>query len=61
VPEQCPGVPDDLLMPRETWDDPTAYDEQAEKLVRLFNEHFEQYEDMASSEILEAGPQLQMA
>ncbi|PQJ36031.1 phosphoenolpyruvate carboxykinase (ATP) [Salinibacter sp. 10B] len=61
VPEQCPGVPDDLLMPRETWDDPAAYDEQAEELVRLFNEHFEQYEDMASSEILEAGPQLQMA
>jgi len=61
VPTECPNVPNDLLMPRETWDDPQAYDEKAEHLVELFNEHFEQYEDMAAPEIVEAGPQLQMA
>ena len=61
VPTTCPNVPDDILMPRETWDDPTAYDEKAEHLVGLFNEHFEQYKDMAAPEIVEAGPQLQAA
>jgi phosphoenolpyruvate carboxykinase (ATP) len=61
VPTECPNVPSDILMPRETWDDPQAYDEKAEKLVGLFNDHFEQYEDMASPEIAEAGPQLQTA
>ena len=61
VPTECPNVPDDILMPRSTWDDPQAYDEKAEHLVGLFNEHFEQYEDMAAPEIVEAGPQLQTA
>jgi len=61
VPTTCPNVPDDILMPRETWDAPRAYDEKAEHLVGLFNEHFEQYKDMAAPEIVEAGPQLQAA
>jgi phosphoenolpyruvate carboxykinase (ATP) len=61
VPTECPNVPDDILMPRSTWDDPQAYDEKAEHLVGLFNEHFEQYKDMAAPEIVEAGPQLQTA
>jgi phosphoenolpyruvate carboxykinase (ATP) len=61
VPTECPNVPNDILMPRETWDDPAAYDEKAEHLVGLFNDHFETYEDMAAPEIAEAGPQLQVA
>ena len=61
VPTECPNVPDEILMPRETWDDPQAYDEKAEHLVGLFNEHFEQYKDMAAPEIVEAGPRLQTA
>jgi phosphoenolpyruvate carboxykinase (ATP) len=61
VPTRCPNVPDDILMPRNTWDDQQAYDEKAQHLVSLFNEHFEQYEEMTASEIVEAGPQLQTA
>ena len=26
VPDRCPGVPDEVLDPRSTWDDPDAYD-----------------------------------
>jgi len=59
VPTKCPNVPNDILMPRDTWDDPAAYDEKAEKLVGLFNDHFKEYEDVAGPEIAEAGPQLQ--
>ncbi|MCS3631636.1 phosphoenolpyruvate carboxykinase (ATP) [Salinibacter ruber] len=61
VPTECPNVPNDILMPRETWDDPQAYDEKAEHLVGLFHDHFEKYEDEAAPAIAEAGPQLQAA
>jgi len=61
VPETCPNVPDDILMPRETWDDPEAYDEKARTLVGLFNDHFEAYEEDAAQEISDAGPQVQPA
>jgi phosphoenolpyruvate carboxykinase (ATP) len=61
VPTTCPHVPNEILMPRGTWDNPDAYDAKAEHLVGLFNEHFEQYEDMAAPEIVDAGPQLQTA
>jgi phosphoenolpyruvate carboxykinase (ATP) len=43
VPTTVDGVPDILLDPRRTWDDPEAYDRQAEKLVAMFAENFEQY------------------
>jgi phosphoenolpyruvate carboxykinase (ATP) len=56
VPERCPHVPNDILRPRETWDDPAAYDQQARTLVGLFDDHFEQYKEMAPPDIIEAGP-----
>ncbi|SPJ24945.1 phosphoenolpyruvate carboxykinase [Palleronia abyssalis] len=44
VPTTVGGVPDLLLNPRKTWDDPAAYDAQARKLVDMFSENFAQYE-----------------
>ena len=38
-----PGVAEVLLDPRRTWDDQAAFDKQAEKLVQMFAENFEQY------------------
>ena len=61
VPTTCPSVPDDILFPRSTWDDKAAYDEQAQKLVGLFREHFKKYEDAAGAEIAAAGPKLEPA
>jgi phosphoenolpyruvate carboxykinase (ATP) len=49
-------VPSDILLPRNTWDDKAAYDQAADKLAGLFNEHFEKYRGSASQEIIEAGP-----
>ncbi|MEO0359030.1 MAG: phosphoenolpyruvate carboxykinase (ATP), partial [Pseudomonadota bacterium] len=43
VPTSVPGVADLLLEPRRTWDDATAYDAQAEKLVQMFADNFAQY------------------
>ena len=43
VPVSVPGVAEVLLDPRRTWDDQAAFDKQAEKLVQMFAENFEQY------------------
>ncbi len=56
VPQSCPGVPDEVLQQRDTWADPKAYDEQAQKLARMFVQNFEQFEDHVDAEVLAAGP-----
>ncbi|MBV7397380.1 phosphoenolpyruvate carboxykinase [Mameliella sediminis] len=43
VPVSVEGVPELLLDPRKTWDDKAAYDAQAQKLVQMFADNFEQY------------------
>ena len=56
VPTTCSGVPEEIPTPRATWADKDAFDETAEKLARLFHEHFAEYADLASDEIKSAGP-----
>jgi phosphoenolpyruvate carboxykinase (ATP) len=58
IPKQVPGVPDEILIPRNTWSDKTAYDNKAKFLASLFVKNFEKYERGVSREILEAGPKL---
>ena len=56
VPVRVSGVPDDILTPRNTWDDTAAYDRQADELAAMFIENFEKkYPDMPA-EITTAGP-----
>ncbi len=40
VPTQCPGVPDVILEPRDTWKDKEAYDRQAWELVHMFEQNY---------------------
>jgi len=56
VPENCPGVPDEVLDPRKTWSDPTAYDQQAQALVSRFRENFEEFSGEVTKKIRDAGP-----
>ena len=42
MPKSCPGVPSEILDPRQGWDDKAAYDEQAEKLRDMFRSSFEE-------------------
>ena len=56
VVTECPGVPKEILIPKNTWDDPAAYDAAAAKLAGLFRKNFEQYAAGAGPEVREAGP-----
>ena len=58
IPTHCPGVPEEVLVPKNTWRDPAAYDAMALKLARLFQENFATFEDGASEAIKQAGPKL---
>ena len=42
IPKSCPGVPAEILNPRDTWADGEAYDAQAEKLRGMFKQNFEE-------------------
>jgi phosphoenolpyruvate carboxykinase (ATP) len=56
VPQACPGVPGEVLNPRNTWRNPQAYDEQARKLARMFADNFKAFEVDAAADIKAAGP-----
>jgi len=57
VPERVPGVPEDVLRPRETWQDTDAYDRQARKLAAMFEENFtKNFAAQVAPEIAAAGP-----
>ena len=51
VPVSVPGVPDLLLDPRRTWGDPAGYDKQAQKLVQMFADNFEQYDPFIDDDV----------
>ncbi|WP_138429517.1 phosphoenolpyruvate carboxykinase (ATP) [Fodinibius saliphilus] len=58
IPKHVDGVPNDVLIPRNTWDDQNAYDEKADQLAKMFAENFEQFENEASDELIKAGPKV---
>ena len=57
MPTEIPGVPKDVLRPRDTWKDPAAYDAQAKKLAGMFRENFQKFESFVSDAVKKAGPQ----
>ena len=56
VPTMCPGVPADVLNPRNTWKDKSAYDQQAKKLAQMFVDNFKTFEATAAPAVKAAGP-----
>ncbi len=55
VPRRCPGVPAEVLKPRNTWKDTAAYDDQARKLARMFVENFKAFEADAAPDVQGGG------
>jgi phosphoenolpyruvate carboxykinase (ATP) len=58
IPTNCPDVPQEVLIPRNTWGDKAAYDAQAKKLAGMFGQNFKQFEGDVSAEIRAAGPKV---
>jgi phosphoenolpyruvate carboxykinase (ATP) len=58
IPESVPGVPKEVLVPRDTWPDKAAYDAEVKSLAKKFVENFKKYEDRCTKEVVNAGPQL---
>jgi phosphoenolpyruvate carboxykinase (ATP) len=58
IPTECPNVPAEMLIPRNTWKDQAAYDRTATKLAHQFRENFRKYEQGASAEVRAGGPKL---
>lgn len=50
VPYNVTGIDSKLLIPRETWADPKAYDATAALLLEMFRKNFAKYEKMVDSE-----------
>lgn len=56
VPAAVSDVDERILSPRRTWDDPAAYDAQAQKLAAMFEENFRTYAPHVSAAVNAAGP-----
>ena len=54
IPIECPGVPSEILNPRNVWRDKPAYDRQATDLAARFASNFRQFD--APEDIRFAGP-----
>ncbi|MES2617231.1 MAG: phosphoenolpyruvate carboxykinase (ATP) [Bacteroidota bacterium] len=61
MPDSCPEVPSEILHPRNTWADKTAYDNKANELAEKFNKNFEKFSEGASDDIKNAAPKVIVA
>ncbi|WP_445385931.1 phosphoenolpyruvate carboxykinase (ATP) [Robiginitalea sp. IMCC44478] len=58
IPESCPGVPAEVLSPKNTWKDKNAFEDTKSKLIGLFNENFKKFEAGVNKDIIAAGPKV---
>ncbi len=56
VPEECPGVPSEILDPQTTWGDWRDYEAKAQAQARRFEANFKQFEKDVPREVASAGP-----
>ncbi len=54
IPKSVPGVPAEVLNPRNAWKDVRAYDAQAATLAQLFSDNFRRFEAQASEAVKRA-------
>jgi phosphoenolpyruvate carboxykinase (ATP) len=49
VPDAVPDVPKEILDPRSAWPDAAAYDAQAAKLKRMFEDYYRDFREMGAA------------
>lgn len=57
-PRTCPGVPDEVLSSRKTWNNDEGYYKTAYKLSESFRNNFKKFEEYANEEILAGQPNI---
>ncbi len=55
IPLECPGVPNEILDPAQTWNNQKEYVQAATKLANLFIQNFQKFGEV-SQKIIDAGP-----
>lgn len=60
IPTNCPNVPSEILLPRNSWENAEEFDAQAQKLGKLFDKNFDKYKADSSDEIINAGPRIEV-
>ena len=58
IPLSCPGVPPEVLNPRNTWQDKETYDKEAKKLANMFQDNFRQFSTEVSEKVKQSGPNI---
>jgi phosphoenolpyruvate carboxykinase (ATP) len=58
VPKTCPGVPDSVLFPAESWSDKEEYDMRYMQLAQRFVENFKEFESVCPENVKNAGPKI---
>ena len=56
VPQQCDGVPENVLDPSGSWSDHEFYMQKYRELATRFVENFKKYEEGCPAEVKAAGP-----
>ncbi|MFC6591103.1 phosphoenolpyruvate carboxykinase (ATP) [Deinococcus lacus] len=56
IPREVPGVPAEVLNPRDAWADKAAYDETARKLAGMFRENFKRFEGGVDKAVTDSMP-----
>ncbi len=55
TPASCPGVPSEIMAPRQAWRNPADYDAKCAELAGLFEENFKKF-GVTNEKIIKAGP-----
>jgi phosphoenolpyruvate carboxykinase (ATP) len=56
IPKAVPGVPENVLNPRDAWADPAAYDMKAKELADQFRKNFNKFGSVSDEIISKGGP-----
>ena len=58
IPANCPDVPVEILIPRNTWKDKAAYDQKARELAKRFKDNFKSFESLVNQKVIDSGPSI---